>query len=220
MSSKLCLWVHTNRVAVVRDVHGLGQVGFVPNPDPTRIIWEEENMVGNWLGWFGWIFRFGSCEFRVVSVRVSGLSPGTIFGRIWPRFRWITTRSCRIWSGMLDILPETLKVSDIWSGMLNISLEMLKVLVRVGLHGFWNVKPTTGSLGSGLTVRNSRSTTGVVGSGGSGSDLGGLARLSGSVGLLDSPSHCILENDRLSHMHPVEAKSFLKDNEFSSVPWQ
>ena len=139
---------------------------------------------------------------------------------IWPRFRWITTRSCRIWSGMLDILPETLKVSDIWSGMLNISLEILKVLVRVGLHGFWNVKPTIGPLGSGLTVRNSRSTTGVVGSGGSGSDLGGLARLSGSVGLLDSPSHCILENDRLSHMHPVEAKSFLKDNEFSSVPWQ
>ena len=37
---------------------------------------------------------------------------------------------------MLDIFPETLKVSDIWSGMLNISLEMLKVLVRVGLHGF------------------------------------------------------------------------------------
>ena len=79
---------------------------------------------------------------------------------------------------------------------------------------------TDNLLGSGLTIRNSRSTIGVVGSGGSGSDLGELAKLSGSVGLLDSPSHCILENDRLSHMHPVKAKSFLKDNEFSSVPWQ
>ena len=49
-----------------------------------------------------------------------------------------------------------------------------------------NHQPT--GRGSGLTVRNLRPTAGVVGSGGGGSESGGLAGLSGSPGLLDTPT--------------------------------
>ena len=129
-----------------RGVHRSGRVGFVPNPNPTRIIQVEENMTRNQPKWSGQIFRFGSCRFRVVSVWVSGFIARNNFwldsarsGRnlagsveVWPRFRRITARSRRIWSRMLNILPETLKVSEIWSKMLNILSETLKVSVRVG----------------------------------------------------------------------------------------
>ena len=156
-------------------------------------------MARNWPGWSGLIFWFRSHLFRVVLVRVSGFISEKDFwldlarsGRnlvesveIWPRFHQIMARSRRIWSRMLNISPKMLKVSEIWSGMLNISPETLKVSIWVRLHEFWNAKSTTDPLGLDLTIRNSRPNAEVFGSSGGGSDL---ARVSGSAGLLDSPS--------------------------------
>ena len=86
---------------------------------------------------------------------------------IWLRFHRITSRSRRIWFGMLNILPETLKVLEIWSGLLNISPKMfkgigdwfglwnispetLKVSVQVEFHRFWSAKPPTDPPGVGF----------------------------------------------------------------------
>lgn len=52
------------------------------------------------------------------------------FVEIWPRFPWITARSRRIWSEMLNILPE-----------------MLELSIQVAFHRFWNRKPTNDLLG-------------------------------------------------------------------------
>ena len=142
-------------------------------------------MAQNWPRWSGRIFQFESLRFRVVSIQVSGFIVGNDFwpdpvrsswnlawsNEIWPRFRQIMARSHRIWSEMLNISPKT-----------------LKVLVQAWLHRFWNAKPTTDPLGSSLTVQNPHPIAGVVESGGGEWDSGGLAKLSGSAGLLNSPS--------------------------------
>ena len=139
---------------------GCPRVGFVPNPDPTRIIWVEENMARNrpsdLVGFFRsslvnfGLYRFGYRVYRREQFLAgfgefwlkSGLnllrSGWNLAGfvEIWPGFCRITARSRWILSRMLNISPETLKVSEIWSGMLNISLETLEVLVRVKPHRF------------------------------------------------------------------------------------
>ena len=62
------------------------------------------------------------------------------------------------------------------------------VSVRVGCHGFWNVKPATDPRGVGLEISDPRPTAGDVGSGGGGSNSGGLGGLGGWPGGLDSPT--------------------------------
>ena len=47
-----------------------------------------------------------------------------------------TLKVSEIWSGLLNISPETFKGIGDWFGLRNISSEMLKVSVRVEFHGF------------------------------------------------------------------------------------
>ena len=118
---------------------GCPRVGFVPNLDPTRIIWVEKNMARNRPGDLVRFFSsslvgFGLYRFGYRVYRREQFLAGS--GEFWPGFCRITARSRWILSRMLNISPETLKVSEIWSGMLNISLETLEVLVRVKPHRF------------------------------------------------------------------------------------
>ena len=64
---------------VSRGVHGLGWVGFVPNPEPTRMIRVEENVARNRPREVARFFGSGLVG------SVLGLSPGTKSGQIWPK---------------------------------------------------------------------------------------------------------------------------------------
>ena len=166
---------------MIRGDHGSGLCPTQTWPD--LFGWRKirpQNRPGDLVGFSGSslvgfrLYRFGYwvyCQEQFWSGSAS-------FGRnlvgsveIWPRFRRIMARSRWILSGMLNISSETLKVSEIWSGMLN----------RQSTR--WR---------SGLTVRNPRPTTRVFELDGGGSDLGGLAGLSSSADLLDSPSYDVI----------------------------
>ena len=127
---------------IIRGVHGSGQLGFVPNPDPTRIIRVEENMARNRPGDMVGFFDSGLVGFKLYGFGYRVSSPGSIFGwiqrdlagsvKIQPRFHRIMARSHWI---QLEIRYT--------------SLERIKVRFKLGVTGFEtkNQQPTHVGLG-------------------------------------------------------------------------
>ena len=87
--------------------------------------------------------------------------------------------SCWIWSKIRNILPKRMIVS-----------------VRVGCHGFWNVKLATNPRGVGLESLDPCMTTRDVKSGGGRSSSGGLG---GWPGGLDNPIYILIMIHKLDN---------------------
>ena len=99
---------------VARAIHKSGRVGFVPNPDSTRMRRVDKNLTRNRPGHLVRFFGLGLVDFGLTQVGCRVLSSGL--------------KSGRIWRGLAEIWPNPSRSSRDLAGSVKKGIGSIKIV--------------------------------------------------------------------------------------------